>query len=91
MRRETIFAAKFNDNEVDFNAAPMPQLATRGRAIDHIGFEVKGLAAFVKKLEASGVTFETPYRVVPESGLKSAFIVDPVGTRIQLTEGLAAH
>jgi catechol 2,3-dioxygenase-like lactoylglutathione lyase family enzyme len=91
MRRETIFAAKFNDGELDFNAAPMPQLPTRGRAIDHIGFEVKGLAALVKKLEASGVTFETPYRVVPETGLKSAFIIDPVGTRIQLTEGLAAH
>ena len=30
--------------------------ATRGRALDHIGFEVRNLEAFVKKLEAQGIT-----------------------------------
>jgi L-ascorbate metabolism protein UlaG (beta-lactamase superfamily)/catechol 2,3-dioxygenase-like lactoylglutathione lyase family enzyme len=90
MRRGTIYAALFNGGEVDFNPANEAQQPTRGRAIDHIGFEVKNLEAFCRKLEASGVKFETPYRVAPESGLKSAFITDPIGTRIQLTEGLAA-
>ncbi|MBI4472353.1 MAG: MBL fold metallo-hydrolase [Acidobacteria bacterium] len=90
MRRGTIFAAMFNGGEVDFNPANQPQLPTKGRAIDHIGFEVKGLEAFCKKLQASGVTFEIPCHVVAETGLKSAFLTDPIGTRIQLTEGLAA-
>src|SRR5262245_18776410 len=89
--RRSLPAAMFNGNEVDFlpaNGANAP-VATKGRAIDHIGFEVKDLEAFVKKLQAAGVTIETPYRDMPNPGLKLAFIVDPVGTRIELTEGLA--
>ncbi len=32
------------------------------------------------------------YTVIPQlAGLKIAFIVEPNGTRIELTEGLAAH
>jgi len=42
----------------------------------------------VKNLQAAGVTFDAPFREVPNIGLKIAFIVDPVGTRIELTEGL---
>ena len=68
-----------------------PQAATKGRALDHIGFEVKGLEAFCKKLEAEGVSFDTPFRDVPRIGLKIAFVVDPAGTRIELTEGLAGR
>ena len=44
--------------------------------------------AFVKTLQAAGVTFDAPFREVPAIGLKIAFILDPVGTRIELTEGL---
>ena len=43
----------------------------------------------MKKLQASGVVVEVPYREMPNLGLKIGFIVDPVGTRIELTEGLA--
>ena len=42
----------------------------------------------MKNLQAAGVTFDAPFREVPNIGLKIAFIVDPVGTRIELTEGL---
>jgi hypothetical protein len=32
------------------------------------------------------------YREMPQlAGLKIAFIIDPIGTRIELTEGLASH
>jgi len=91
--RRNLPSAMFNGNEVDFllaggAAAPAP---TKGRAIDHIGFEVKNLEAFVRKLQADGVAIETPYRDMPNLGLKLAFIVDPVGTRIELTEGLAGR
>ncbi len=58
------------------------------RVLDHIGFEVHDLEAFCKKLEASGVKFETPYRKIPQLGIALAFLVDPWGTRIELTEGL---
>jgi catechol 2,3-dioxygenase-like lactoylglutathione lyase family enzyme len=60
-----------------------------GRAIDHIGFEVNGLEAFCKKLADIGVKFDAPYRVIPQLRLSLAFLTDPWGTRIELTEGLA--
>jgi catechol 2,3-dioxygenase-like lactoylglutathione lyase family enzyme len=89
--RRSLPSAMFNGNEVDFLLATggNAPAATKGRAIDHIGFEVRNLEAFVKKLQASGITLETPYRELPNLGLKIAFVVDPVGTRIELTEGLA--
>ncbi len=93
LRRNTIMAAKFPGQyggEIDFNPATELPLPTKGRSIDRIGFEVKDLAAFCKKLEAQGVTLDLPYRTVPGTALKSAFITDPVGTRIELTEGLPA-
>ena len=74
-----------------FRKTATPQAATKGRSLDHIGFEVKDLEAFCKKLAADGITFETSCRDVPALGLKIAFLVDPVGTRIELTEGLAAR
>jgi catechol 2,3-dioxygenase-like lactoylglutathione lyase family enzyme len=64
-----------------------PTLPTKGRTIDHIGFEIKDLAAFCKKLEARGVKFDVPYREVPSIGLKIAYITDPSGVYIELTEG----
>ena len=69
--------------------ADAAQAATKGRSLDHIGFEVKDLEAFCKKLAADGVTLESPFRDVPGIGLKVAFLIDPAGTRIELTEGLA--
>lgn len=85
-------AAKFPIGEVDVAKAAEAQAPTKGRALDHIGFEVKNLQEFCKKLEADGVKFEIPYREVPQlAGLKIAFFVDPIGTRIELTEGLSAH
>ena len=74
-----------------FRRTDTPQAATKGRSLDHIGFEVKGLEAFCKKLAADGVTFESPFRDVPRIGLKIAFLIDPAGTRIELTEGLAGR
>jgi len=79
----------FNGSELDFLPAQMPAAPTKGRTLDHIGFEVKNLEAFCKKLEAGGVKFDAPYREMPNFGLKIAFILDPIGTRIELTEGLA--
>lgn len=70
--------------------SPDPVMPTRGRALDHIGFEVRGLEAFVRRLEASGVTMDRGYTPVPALGIAVAFFTDPWGTYVELTEGLAA-
>jgi catechol 2,3-dioxygenase-like lactoylglutathione lyase family enzyme len=62
-------------------------VGTKGRALDHIGFEVKNLDAYVKKLDGLGVKIEAPVRALP-NGIKVAFLTDPWGTYIELTEGL---
>lgn len=59
---------------------------TKDRVLDHIGFEVKNLEAFCKELEAAGVKLDMPHRKV--LGLSIAFLTDPWGTVIELTEGL---
>jgi len=63
-------------------------VGTRGRAIDHIGFEVKNLEAFTKTLTAQGIKLDRPYTKVEALGISIAFITDPWGTYIELTEGL---
>jgi catechol 2,3-dioxygenase-like lactoylglutathione lyase family enzyme len=86
--RGQFLAALLPGGEVDTRPADKVQAPTKGRSLDHIGFEVKNLEAFCKKLEAQGVKFEMPYAARPEIDLKLAFLVDPEGTRIELTEGL---
>ena len=73
---------------LNFSSAPRPTVATKGRMLDHIGFEVRSLAAFCRKMEAMGVTFDEPY-AKNQSGIGSAVLTDPWGTSIELTEGLA--
>jgi len=75
---------------LNFTPSPTPTVGTTGRAIDHIGFEVKNLEVFTQKLEAQGVKLDRPYTKVPELGIAIAFIKDPWGTNIEMTEGLAA-
>ena len=65
-----------------------PTTPTKGRSVDHVGFEVKNLEAFCKELEASGIKFDSPYRKIPRAGIAVAFLTDPFGTYIELTEGL---
>ena len=82
---DCVYFHRFN---VSFSRSDTKRDPTKGRALDHIGFEVKNLEAFVKRLQADGVTIDAPYRDLPNIRLKIAFILDPVGTRIELTEGL---
>jgi predicted enzyme related to lactoylglutathione lyase len=73
---------------MNFAASQTPVVGTQGRALDHIGFEVKNLEAFTKNLESQGIKLAVPYRQVPALGIAIAFITDPWGTYIELTEGL---
>ena len=61
---------------------------TQGRVLDHIGFEVENLEEFCKKLEGMGITFDRPYTKLAGRDLAIAFLTDPFGTYIELTEGL---
>lgn len=62
---------------------------TRGRVVDHVGFEVKNLEEFCKRLEAKGIKLTEPYRRVPGlNNIGTATITDPWGVSIELTEGL---
>jgi catechol 2,3-dioxygenase-like lactoylglutathione lyase family enzyme len=65
-----------------------PLVGTAGRAVDHVGFEVRNLEAFCKELEAKGVELTVPYRQIPGTNVSMAFVRDPWGTLIELTDGL---
>ena len=80
-------AADLPGMNLNFSEADSAQAPTGGRILDHIGFEIEGLDAFCEELEAQGIQFDMPYRVL-DSGVKIAFLTDPWGTRIELTEGL---
>ena len=72
--------------QLRFARAETPQAPTRGRVLDHIGFDVKDLAAFVKKIEADGITLDEPYRRVLGAGAAITYITDPWGTRVELVQ-----
>ena len=63
-------------------------VGTAGRAVDHVGFEVRDLRAFCAELERKGIALATPYRRDESLGVAMATIVDPWGTVLELTEGL---
>jgi hypothetical protein len=44
---------------------------------------------FCQKLEANGIKLDRPVTELPKLGLTVAFLTDPWGTKIELTEGLA--
>jgi catechol 2,3-dioxygenase-like lactoylglutathione lyase family enzyme len=88
-KRGQFDAADLPGVNLTFAKAETPTVATKGRSLDHIGFEVKGLEAFCKKLEASGIKLDRPYTKIPNTTTAIAFLTDPFGTYIELTENLA--
>jgi len=85
----TFVQARLPGVALNFTPSPTPTVGTTGRAIDHIGFEVKDLELFTKRLEDAGIPLTVAYRKVDALGINIAFIKDPWGTNIELTEGLA--
>jgi catechol 2,3-dioxygenase-like lactoylglutathione lyase family enzyme len=69
-----------------FSKADGPAVTTKGRVLDHIGFDVNNLEAFCKQLEAAGIKLDRPYTKNPQTGGALAFITDPWGTYIELNE-----
>ena len=63
---------------IHFNFSGNPNLyaPTRGRMLDHIGFEVVNLEAFCDQLTEKGVELDVPYAESP-LGFGTAFLTDP--------------
>jgi len=71
--------------QIRYTKADAKQAPTRGRVLDHIGFDVQDHAAFVKKLEADGIKLDEPVRKAP-TGSTITYITDPWGTRIEIVQ-----
>ena len=102
------YAKTFGGNETTRNNAPVvdlpgvqlrfaradsKQAATRGRILDHVGFDVKDHAAVVKSLEAAGIKLDEPVRTVAATGNVITYITDPWtyitdpwGTRVEIVQ-----
>jgi len=87
--RRCLPSAVIPGGRVDFipnrNGDPLP---TQGSAFDHIGFEVDDLEAFADRVRRMGIPFDRAPSCIEEIKLCIAFITDPKGTSIELTEGL---
>ena len=79
----------FHRFNLSFSASDKKLAPTKGRSLDHLGFDVKNLDEFAKKLEAQGIKLDSSPRQIPNSTIKIAFLTDPWGTYIELTENLA--
>jgi catechol 2,3-dioxygenase-like lactoylglutathione lyase family enzyme len=71
--------------QIRFNKADAKQAPTRGRVLDHIGFDVKDHAAFVKKIQAEGIKLDEPVRKAA-NGSTLTYITDPWGNRIEIIQ-----
>jgi len=79
----------FHRFNMSFSAGEGQLAATKGRELDHLGFDVKDIEQFEKHLVAQGLKFEAPPRQVPNTQTRVAFLTDPWGTYIEVTEHLA--
>ena len=77
--------------EITLSKAAAAQVPMKGRAFDHIGFEVTNIDRFVAKLQADGIKTDGAVRASTNaSGLRIVYLTDPWGTEIEITEGLAS-
>jgi hypothetical protein len=86
-KRGNFEAADLPGVNLTYSPSPSPVVGTRGRVLDHIGFEVRGLMALGKNLESQGISVERALNRA--AGAESVFITDPWGTYIELTEEIA--
>ena len=83
---DVAYLHRFN---ISFSPTTTKRGPSRGKAIDHIGFDVRSLDAFEKHLVALGVKFDAPPRQIANAKTRVAFFTDPWGTYIEVTEHLA--
>ena len=64
-------AADLPGVNLSFSKSDTAVAGTKGRSLDHIGFEVKNLEPFTKRLQQRGIKFSVHYRKVQDSELLS--------------------
>ena len=69
---------------LEFIAAGTSAVPTKGRALDHVGFEVDDLEKYMAG--AKEINWESRSAEVPAPRVKSVFLADPWGARIELAE-----
>jgi catechol 2,3-dioxygenase-like lactoylglutathione lyase family enzyme len=72
--------------QIRFAKDDKAQAPTKGRVLDHFGFDVKDHAAFVKKIEAEGIKLDEPPRKNAATGVIITYITDPWGARIEIVQ-----
>src|SRR5262249_5151412 len=72
--------------QIRFAKADTAQAPTKGRVLDHYGFDVKDHAAFVKKIEAAGIKLDETPGTHPATGSTMTYSTDPWGARIELVQ-----
>jgi len=77
--------------ELAYSKTTEPTVGTKGRVLDHIGFDVNNMEEFLKKAEAAGVKPVVPATKNPTNGVWLSFIADPWGTYIELHQRPHQH
>jgi catechol 2,3-dioxygenase-like lactoylglutathione lyase family enzyme len=89
-KRAQYDVANVPGTEITLAKTDTPQAPTKGRSVDHMGFEVKNIDAFVARIQAAGIKTDAAIRnSTNASGLRIVYVTDPWGTEIEITEGLA--
>jgi len=72
--------------QMRFAKADTKQAPTKGRVLDHFGYDVKDHAAFVRKIESEGIKLDEPPRKNEATGVIITYITDPWGARIEIVQ-----
>src|ERR1043166_8174028 len=76
-KRAQFDTANVPGTEITFNKVDMPQAPTKGRSVDHMGFEVRNIDAFVAKLQAVGIKTDGPIRnSTNAAGIRLTYVTD---------------
>jgi catechol 2,3-dioxygenase-like lactoylglutathione lyase family enzyme len=78
-------AADVPGANLTFTKSDTPTIPTKGRILDHIGFDVTDIDAAAKRFEANGIKLDRSVETLP-NGVKLLFIHDPWGTNIEVNQ-----
>jgi len=88
-KRNAFDTANVPGTEITLGKVDTAQAPTKGRSVDHMGFEVRNIDEFVKKLQAAGIKTDGAVRnSTNAAGLRIVYVTDPWGTEIEITEGM---
>ena len=79
-------AADIPGANLTFTKSDEQTVTTKGRVLDHVGFDVNNLDEFLKRAEAAGVKPVVPATLNQSNGVWLAFIFDPWGTYIEVNQ-----